>query len=83
APVSAYDFPSNPILTQWQYAFNTKTDQFSLSDTVALAKDLTLGGGFKSLRATIDANRQVGTGPMGSITASKGFLPQVGLNYQL
>ncbi len=80
---SPYDFPSNPFFTQWQYAFTTKTDQFSLSDTVAIAPDLTLGAGFKSLRAKIDANRQVGTGPAGSITASKGFLPQVGLNYQL
>ena len=80
---SPYDFPSNPFLTQWQYAFTTKTDQFSVSDTIALAKDLTLGAGFKSLRAKIDANRLIGTGPAGSITASKGFLPQVGLNYQL
>ena len=78
-----YSFPSNAFRTDWQYAFNTKTDQFSLSDTVAIAKDLTLGAGFKSLRAKIDADRQVGTGPVGSITASKSFLPQVGLNYQL
>lgn len=80
---SPYDFPSNPFFTQWQYAFKTKTDQFSLSDTVELAQGLTLGAGFKSLKATIDANRQIGTGPAGSITAKKSFLPQVGLNYQL
>lgn len=78
-----YRFPSNPFFTQWQYTFHTKTDQFSLSDTIALTQDLTLGAGFKSLRATINADRQVGTGPVGSITANKGFLPQVGLNYQL
>jgi len=78
-----YSFPSNPFATQWQYTFHTKTDQFSLSDTYALTQDLTLGAGFKSLRAKIDAERQVGTGPVGSITASKGFLPQVGLNYRL
>ncbi|CAM3703926.1 TonB-dependent receptor [Roseateles saccharophilus] len=79
-----YSFPSNPFQTAWQYAFNTKTDQFSLSDTIAIAKDLTLGAGFKSLRAKIDGNLQLGSGhPNGSITASKGFLPQVGLNYQL
>ncbi|PTT88235.1 TonB-dependent receptor, partial [Pelomonas sp. HMWF004] len=80
---SPYDFPSNPFLTQWQYTFTTKTDQFSLSDTYALTQDLTLGAGFKSLRATIDADRQVGTGPVGSISAKKAFLPQVGLNYRL
>src|SRR6185436_5178569 len=45
--------------------------------------DLTLGAGFKSLRVNIDGQLQTGTGPSGSITASKGFLPQLGLNYQL
>lgn len=81
---SPYDFPSNPFFTQWQYAFKTKTDQFSLSDTVALAPDLTLGAGFRALRATIDGNLQVGSGrPSGSITAKKNFLPQIGVNYQL
>lgn len=80
---SPYEFPSNPFFTQWQYAFSTKTDQFSLSDTVSLTKDLTLGAGFKSLRANINANLQQGKGVAGSITANKNFLPQVGLNYQL
>ena len=81
---SVYEFPSNPFFTQWQYAFTTKTTQFSLSDTVTLAKDLTLGFGFKSLHAAIDGDLQVGTGmPSGSISASKGFLPQIGVNYQL
>ena len=50
---SPYDFPSNPFITRWQYKFNTKTDQFSLSDTVALSKSLSLGFGFKSLRVKI------------------------------
>lgn len=81
---SPYDFPSNPFATQWQYKFNTKTDQFSVSDTVALRDDLTLGFGFKSLRVKIDGNAVVGANnPSGSITASNGFLPQVGVNYQL
>ena len=80
---SPYDFPSNPFYTQWQYKFNTKTDQFSLSDTVALSNALNLGFGFKSLRVKIDGQLEVGTGkPSGSITANKGFLPQLGLNYQ-
>lgn len=83
-PPSPYDFPSNPFLTQWQYEFVTKTDQFSASDTWTLTKDLSLGLGFKSLRAAIDANLQAGSGrPTGSLTASNGFLPQVGLNYKL
>ena len=83
---SVYEFPSNPFFTQWQYKFNTTTDQFSVSDTIALAKDLTLGLGFKSLKVTTDATLEVGdpaTRPAGSISASKGFLPQLGLNYRL
>ena len=81
---SPYDFPSNPFFTQWQYGFSTKTDQFSVADTVALSKNLTLGAGFKSLHVKIDGQLQVGSDkPSDSITASKGFLPQVGLNYQL
>lgn len=81
---SVYQFPSNPFLTQWQYAFNTKTSQFSLSDTWAVAKDLTVGAGFKSLKVKIDGQLEVGTGmPSGSITAKKNFLPQLGINYRL
>jgi iron complex outermembrane receptor protein len=81
---SPYDFPSNPFFTQWQYGFKTTTDQLSISDTYTVSKDLTVGFGFKSLRAKIDGQLQVGTDkPSDSITASNGFLPQVGVNYQL
>lgn len=81
---SAYEFPSNPFFTQWQYAFTTKTNQLSLADTIALSKDMTLGLGFKSLEVTIDGRLEVGSDkPSDSIKARKGFLPQIGLNYQL
>lgn len=81
---SVYEFPTNPFFTQWQYKFNTKTDQFSLSDTVTLTKDLTLGLGFKSLKVTTNGKLEVGSGmPSGTISASNGFLPQLGLNYRL
>ncbi len=81
---SPYVFPSNPFFTQWQYAFNTKTDQFSLADTYTVSKDLSVGFGFKSLRATINGKLLVGADkPNDSITASNGFLPQIGANYQL
>ena len=84
AAMSVYQFPSNPFLTQWQYGFNTKTTQFSLSDTWSVTKDLTVGAGFKSLKVKINGDLQVGTGmPSGSITADKGFLPQLGVNYRL
>ena len=79
-----YEFPSNPFFTQWQYKFNTTTDQVSVSDNYTITKDLTLGAGFKSLRVTTDGKLEVGTGkPSGSITAENNFLPQIGLNYQI
>lgn len=81
---SVYKFPSNPFATQWQYAFNTKTAQFSLSDTWAVTKDLSIGAGFKSLRVQTDGALEVSSDmPSGRITAKKGFLPQLGLNYRL
>lgn len=80
---SVYQFPSNPLATQWQYGFNTKTSQFSVSDTWSMTKDLTVGAGFKSLKVKIDGQLEAGTGPSGTITAQKGFLPQLGLNYRL
>jgi iron complex outermembrane receptor protein len=81
---SPYEFLSNPFFTQWQYKFTTTTDQFSLADTFAVSKDLTLGAGFKSLRVNIDGKLEVGTDkPSDSITADKNFLPQLGLNYRL
>lgn len=80
---SVYQFPSNPLATQWQYGFNTKTSQFSVSDTWSVTKDLTVGAGFKSLKVKIDGQLEAGTGPSGTITAQKGFLPQLGLNYRL
>ncbi|MDH0865446.1 TonB-dependent receptor [Mitsuaria sp. GD03876] len=81
---SVYEFPSNPLSTQWQYGFNTKTSQFSVSDTWSVTKDLTVGAGFKALKVKINGKREVGTDmPSGTITAQKGFLPQLGLNYRL
>ncbi|PIM50669.1 TonB-dependent receptor [Roseateles chitinivorans] len=81
---SVYRFPSNPFRTQWQYAFNTKTSQFSLSDTWSLSRNLTVGAGFKALKVKIDGQLEAGSDmPSGSITAEKGFFPQLGINYRL
>lgn len=83
---SPYDFPANPFATQWQYAFKTTTTQFSLEDSLSLARGLMLNFGFKSVKVKTTAARQIGDpnqNPQGDITASKGFLPQVGLSYAL
>ena len=83
---SPYDFPSNPFATQWQYAFDIKTTQFSLEDVITLGTGLTANVGFKSVKVKTDAVREVGdpaSNPQGSISASKGLLPQLGLTYSL
>ena len=81
---SPYDFLSNPFLTQWQYTFQTTTNQYWLSDDWAISDALTLTAGFKSLHVTTDGTPIVGTdSPAGTVQAKKNFLPQVGLNFKL
>lgn len=87
APGRATDptqFPSDPFLTQWQYAFRLRTDQFSIADTVTVSDALSVGAGFKSLQVGIDATLEVGSDrPSGSIQSQGNFLPQFGLIYKL
>lgn len=86
APSSPYDFPTNPFYTQWQYQFDTKTTMVSIEDSVTLSPNLTFNFGAKSLNSSITGNLQVGdpsSKPQGTISASKPFLPQIGLTYTL
>jgi iron complex outermembrane receptor protein len=76
-------FLTNPTSTGFKQDFTTTTTQFYLQDAIALTPQLKLNAGFKSPKVTIDATSLVGTRAAGSITASKSFLPQVGLNYAL
>lgn len=83
-PEDTNHFLSNPTKTGFQQDFTTTTTQFYVEDTIALFDDrLKLNAGFKSPKVTIDAISLVGTRAAGSITASKSFLPQVGLSYRL
>ncbi len=83
-PEDTNHFLSNPTSTGFKQEFTTTTTQFHIEDTVVLMDDrLTLNAGFKSPKVTIDAISLVGTRAAGSITASKTFLPQAGLRYQL
>ena len=84
SPADTNHFMSDPMATQFKQDFTTTTTQFHLQDTVVLADGrLKANLGFKSPRVSIDASNVVGTRAQGHITASKGFLPQAGLNYQL
>jgi len=83
APISPYDFPSNPFLTQWHYRFQTDTLQFYLQDTVTVTDALTIGFGFKSLDVKSTGITLAGPNENGSIDAADHFLPQFGATYAL
>ncbi len=77
-------FLSNPMTTGFKQQFDTVTTQFSLQDTISLLdKRFKINLGFKSPKVTTDTVSLVGTRAAGSITASKSFLPQVGLMYTI
>ena len=77
-------FLSNPISTGFKQDFTTTTTQLYLQDTISLLADsLKFNFGFKSPKVSIAATSLVGTRAAGSLTASKNFLPQAGLNYAL
>jgi iron complex outermembrane receptor protein len=81
------EFMRDPFFTQWQYAFNTTTNQFFVQDTWAIGEELKVNFGFKTLnvenkaRAIVDT--RFATSLAGTIKASDDFLPQVGFNYAM
>ncbi|GBD56672.1 TonB-dependent receptor [Gluconobacter wancherniae] len=92
APSSTYWYQGNSFYTQWQSAFNTKTYQVHLGDTWQILPALKVNYGFKSLIVDNTARAMSGnylgtptgtTYPSGSLSASNGFLPQIGANYRL
>ena len=84
-PEDTDHFLSNPTSTGYKQDFTTTTTQFYVQDAIRLADQLKLNVGFKSPKVTIDATNLVATASRaaGSITASKSFLPQLGLNYTM
>jgi iron complex outermembrane receptor protein len=81
------EFMRDPFFTQWEYAFNTHTNEFFLQDVWAVSDELKVNFGFKTLsvenkaRAIVDT--RFPTSLAGTIKASDDFLPQIGFNYQL
>jgi len=76
-------FLSNPLLTQWEYEFETRTTQFHLADTYTVSDALKLNFGFKSMKVENNARTVVGPNKTGTIDASEGFLPQIGFSWSL
>lgn len=75
-----------PFLRAFLQHYETKTRMAYAEDTVHLLDDrLTVNFGAKSLRVTTDATSLVPTTSFaqGDMKASKGFLPQAGVDYRL
>ncbi len=76
-------FQRNPLLTQWEYAFNTETTQIHVKDTWQATDMLRLEFGFKSVNVDVSAKTIVGDNKTGKINTDEGFLPQVGFVFDL
>jgi iron complex outermembrane recepter protein len=76
-------FQRNPLLTQWEYAFNTETTQIHVKDTWQANDALRLEFGFKSVNVDVSAKTLVGDNKTGKISTDEGFLPQVGFVFDL
>jgi iron complex outermembrane recepter protein len=76
-------FQSNPFLTSWEYAFNTKTTQAYVQDVWSLSDALKVNFGFKALKVTNKVNQKVGGTIAATLESKDNFLPQVGFVYKL
>lgn len=84
APTLDYTkFQRDPMATQWEYDFNTRTVQLYVQDDIALNERWQLNLGFKSLEVENEARTITGANKDGTIKAKKSFLPQAGMLYQV
>jgi iron complex outermembrane receptor protein len=85
-PSSAYERPSNPFFTRWNYAFNTETLQFHLQDTIQVSDRVSVNLGFKSPKTETKistlADTAAGAELNGSLTAKKSVLPSFGISFK-
>ncbi len=76
-------FLKNPLLTQWQYDFETRTTQFHIADTYTVSDGLRVNFGFKSMKVENSARTVTGPNKTGTIDVSEAFLPQVGFAWAM
>ena len=74
-------FRTGPLLTQWEYAFNTKTLQYHVQDEFSLGETLRFVAGFKGMKVENTARTITGTNKSGTIEAKESFLPQLGFTW--
>lgn len=80
---SSLKFPTDPLLTQWEFDFNTQTLQYHVQDTLDLGR-VQINAGWKGLRVTNLATPVVrGSLAAGRTEAKDWFLPQAGLLFRL
>jgi iron complex outermembrane receptor protein len=77
------EFLRNPLLTQWEYKFQTKTRQLHVQDTWQASDALKVTFGFKSMQVDNEAKTITGDNKTGRIKADENFLPQVGFSWTL
>jgi iron complex outermembrane receptor protein len=84
APTRSFEeFQTNPLLTQWEYDFETETIVVHLQDTWSLTDDVRLNLGFRSVQSENTADTLVGDMKSGTIDADEPFLPQIGLTWEI
>lgn len=76
-------FLKNPLLTQWQYDFETRTTQFHVADTYTVSDGLRVNFGFKSMKVENSARTVAGPNKTGTIDVSEALLPQVGFAWAM
>jgi iron complex outermembrane receptor protein len=79
-------FLRNPMQTQWEHAFDTRTRQLYVQDAWRVSDALRLNIGFKSMHVDNDARTLIANNApnfTASIDARKNFLPQVGFAWSL
>jgi iron complex outermembrane recepter protein len=74
-------FRSDPLLTQWEYAFETNTLQYHLQDEFSLGETLKFVAGFKGMKVENSATTITGPNKSGTIEAQENFLPQLGFTW--
>ena len=74
-------FRSDPLLTQWEYAFETKTMQYHLQDEFSIGETLKFVAGFKGMKVENSATTITGPNKSGTIEAQENFLPQLGFTW--
>ncbi|MGH6780579.1 MAG: TonB-dependent receptor [Sphingomonadaceae bacterium] len=80
---SSIKFPTNPLLTQWEFDFNTQTLQYHVQDTIDLGR-MQINAGWKGLKVTNKATPIVrGSLAAGTTEAKDWFLPQAGVLFHL